>query len=77
MQLEEIKMIAASDVDSSKLAKFQQHVQAFYNEKMVCTGYTDYEDLLANKEIDAVICTPDHWHAKPAIEALKIGKDVL
>ena len=77
MQLEEIKMIAASDVDSSKLAKFQQHVQAFYNEKMVCTGYTDYEDLLANKEIDAVIiCTPDHWHAKPAIEALKIGKDV-
>ena len=39
--------------------------------------YTDYRDLLQNKEIDAVvISTPDHWHSQPAMEAALAGKHV-
>ncbi len=37
----------------------------------------DYRKILENKDIDIVhISTPDHWHAKMAIEALRAGKDV-
>jgi len=36
-----------------------------------------HEDVLGNKNIDAVlIATPDHWHAKIAIDAIKAGKHV-
>ncbi len=39
--------------------------------------YTEYERLLENKDIDAVIvATPDHWHAKMTIDACEAGKDV-
>ena len=42
-----------------------------------CDAYEDFRDLLARKDIDAVlICTPDHWHAIPTIMAAKAGKDI-
>ena len=39
--------------------------------------FTDHRKLLEMKELDAVlIATPDHWHARIAIDALNAGKDV-
>lgn len=39
--------------------------------------YEDYRDMLADKDIDAVcIGTPDHWHARQTVDALKAGKHV-
>ena len=42
-----------------------------------CKVYTDYRKVLDRKDIQAITCaTPDHWHTKIAIEAMRAGKDV-
>jgi predicted dehydrogenase len=40
-------------------------------------GFSDHRKLLELKEIDVVLVgTPDHWHARTAMDALEAGKDV-
>ena len=44
----------------------------------VAKTYTDFNDLLADPQIDAVsVCVPNHMHAPIAIAALKAGKHVM
>ncbi|MBT2690672.1 Gfo/Idh/MocA family oxidoreductase [Bacillus sp. ISL-47] len=41
-------------------------------------GYTDYEELLADADVDAVsVCTPNYLHAPISVAALNAGKHVL
>ena len=40
-------------------------------------AYQDFRELLARKDIDAVvIASPDHWHVPLALAAIRAGKDV-
>lgn len=42
-----------------------------------CDGLTDFRELIAREDIDAVeVCTPDHWHAIPVIMAATAKKDI-
>jgi len=42
-----------------------------------CKPYSDYREMLAAKDIDAVIvATPPHWHTLPAIAACEAKKDL-
>ncbi len=61
---------AIADVNADRV----QQLATKYGAK----GYTDYKQLLADPNVDAVvICGPNALHASQSIEALKAGKHVL
>ncbi|MCK5207785.1 MAG: Gfo/Idh/MocA family oxidoreductase [Cyclobacteriaceae bacterium] len=80
INIDGVKVLAAADVYGIKRKRFEQRVTDHYKKKGATADvktYEKYQDLLARKDIDAVvIAVPDHWHALIAIDALKTGKDV-
>jgi len=79
----ETQTLAVCDVDTTRRENARKIVEAFYAKKAPagsykgCTPYTDFRELLARKDIDAVvIATPDRWHALIGIAAARAGKDI-
>jgi predicted dehydrogenase len=72
--------VAVCDVDTGMTDKAKARVSDIQNKKgrsRDVAVYGDYRKLLDDKNIQVVtIVTPDHWHSKIAIEAMKAGKDV-
>ena len=76
------RIMAVCDLDSRRVQDAIKLVNGQYTKTTGkpydgVTGYAHYRELLANKDVDAVvISTPDHWHALIAIDAVRAGKDV-
>ena len=75
------RMVAVCDLDSKRLGAARGEVEQFYKGKgeqnVEVKAYRDYHEILANRDIDAVLVTPpDHWHAIIAIQAALAGKDI-
>ena len=82
LKYDSARVIAACDLDSKRLDLGKIFVNDYYAKSTGrpyegVTTYHDYHELLANKDIDAVvISTPDHQHAIVAVDAVRAGKDV-
>ena len=70
------QVVAACDLDKKHLGAAVNKINEHYKNSD-CKAYSDYRELMARKDIDAVmLAVPDNWHALVSIEALKNGKDV-
>jgi predicted dehydrogenase len=74
-------VLAVADLDARRAASGKTRVERLFAARNAppqrIDVYTDYKQLLARADIDAVtISLPDHQHAEVALRALRAGKDV-
>jgi len=71
-----ITVVGLCDADQNQLKKCRAEVDKLCNDRP--KQYTDFRECLRQEQPDiAIIATPDHWHALPAIAALRGGAHVF
>jgi len=77
LQVAPVDVVSLCDVDAHMLDDAARQVEARQASKQRPRTFRDYREMLAEKDLDVVlVATPDHWHALPAIEAIRSGAHV-
>lgn len=77
IQVSPVEVVSLCDVDRNQLSGAAELVSRRQQSKKVPRTYTDYRDMLKEKDLDIVLIgTPDHWHALQMIAAVEAGADV-
>ncbi len=70
------QVVAVCDVKTDQLEQACGQVNNQYKNQD-CAKYADFLEVVARKDIDALlIATPDHWHVLAALAAVRGGKDI-
>jgi predicted dehydrogenase len=76
MAEKDCQVVAACDLDKNHLQQAVDTINKNYGNQD-CRTYHDYRELMARKDLDAVmLAVPDHWHALLAVEAARNKKDI-
>jgi predicted dehydrogenase len=74
IQVAPVEVVSLCDVDSQMLSGAAEIVASRQASKRAPRTYRDYREMLKERDLDIVLIgTPDHWHALPAIEAIRAG----
>lgn len=77
IQVAPVEVISICDVDKNQLTGAAEMISQRQKSGKAPRMYGDYRQMLAEKDLDIVLVgTPDHWHALPAIDAIKSGAHV-
>jgi predicted dehydrogenase len=78
VRIAQAQIVAVCDPVREKRQKARQLVENFAEgNKRGCADYSDFRELLARPDIDAVfIASPEHWHALHTVAAARSGKDI-
>ncbi|MFQ5738387.1 MAG: Gfo/Idh/MocA family oxidoreductase [Acidobacteriota bacterium] len=70
-QSDNLRILAVADVYQTRARNFQDRIWRVGGN---ARAFTSYRDLLDVKDLDyVVIATPEHWHARQALDALDAG----
>lgn len=77
IQVSDINVVAICDVDNKHLTEAGKLISERQASKKVPQLYEDYREMLINHKLDLILIgTPDHWHARQAIDAIVSGAHV-
>ncbi len=77
IQVAPVEVVSMCDVDKRMLSEAADIIQARQDSKKRPRTYSDYREMLKEKDLDIVLIdTPDHWHALNAIAAMEAGADL-
>ena len=83
LDIADARIVAICDVDSWRMQQAKATIEAHYAKNKPhanykgCAAYVDFREIMARKDVDAVIIsTPDFWHVPMGILAAKAKKHI-
>lgn len=76
INMPEVQVVAVCDPDTWRMDRAMEVIRKTHP-KADCSRHTDFREVVARRDIDAVmVSTPDHWHVPISLAAIRTGKHV-